>query len=72
MDDLQEKYNELDEIESTLRILIDGITNEDYIYQLQEIMYQAQNEKDEIEPELQEIYAREDNEMNYQYERSVI
>ena len=72
MDNLQEKYNELDEIESTLRILIDGITNEDYIYQLQEIMYQAQNEKDEIEPELQEIYAREDNEMNYQYERSVI
>ena len=49
-----------------------GITDEDYKYELQEIMYRAQNDKEEIEPVLQRMYDRAEREMNYQYERSVI
>ncbi len=70
--ELQDKYDELDNIENTIRNLIDEITDKDYIAQLQETMYQAQNEKEEIEPRLQEMYDKEEQEMNYQYERSVI
>lgn len=65
--DLQEKYDELDNIESTLRILIDDIDDIDYIEQLQEIMFQAQNEKEEIEIKLQELYDREEKEQQREY-----
>ena len=70
--DLIERYDELDNIESTLRILIDEITDKDYISQLQEIMYQAENEKAEVEDDLEKENEQEINEMNYQYERNVI
>jgi len=57
--DLQDKYDELDNIISTLRILIDDLTDKEYIGQLQSIQYQAQDELDEIEPKLQEEYDKE-------------
>lgn len=68
--DIQERYDELDNIESTLRILIDEITDRDYIEQLQETMFQAQNEKEELEEQLQEQYDREERQQNYEYENS--
>lgn len=68
--DIQERYDELDNIESTLRILIDEITDRDYIEQLQETMFQAQNEKEELEEQLQEQYDREERKQNYEYEKS--
>lgn len=68
--ELQDRYDELDNIENTIRNLIDEITDEDFIAQLQETMYQAQNEKEEIEPRLQEMYDAETQETNYEYERS--
>jgi hypothetical protein len=68
--DIQERYDELDNIESTLRILIDEITDRDYIEQLQETMFQAQNEKEELEEQLQEQYDREERQQNYEYEKS--
>lgn len=70
--DLQDRYDELDNIENSIRLLIDEITDRDYIEQLQEIMYQAQKEKEEIEPRLQEEYNKEEREMKYLYERSAI
>jgi len=72
MQELQDRYDELEDIEDTLRCLIDKISDKDYIEQLQEIMYQVQNEKEEIAPQLQEMYEAEEREMNYSYERSVI
>jgi predicted nucleic acid-binding Zn-ribbon protein len=68
--DIQERYDELDNIESTLRILIDEITDRDYIEQLQETMFQAQNEKEELEEQLQDQYDREERKQNYEYEKS--
>lgn len=68
--DIQERYDELDNIESTLRILIDEITDRDYIEQLQETMFQAQNEKEELEEQLQDQYDREERQQNYEYENS--
>ena len=70
--DLQEKYDELDNIITTLDSLIEDITDQNYIDQLRETLYQAQDEIEEIEPLLQEKYDREERELEYEYERSVI
>lgn len=65
--DLQERFDELDNIVSTLRVLRDEITDKDYIEQLDLIKYQAMNEMDEINNQLEEEYDREQREMDRQY-----
>lgn len=70
--ELQDKYDELDNIISTLRILIDDLTDKEYIEQLQLIQYQAQDELDEIEPILQEEYDREEKQQMQEYIKSVL
>jgi ElaB/YqjD/DUF883 family membrane-anchored ribosome-binding protein len=69
--DLQDKYDELDNIITTLDSLIDEITDRDYIDQLREIKWQAENELEEVSKDLREEYDREERQMNYDYERSV-
>lgn len=70
--DLQERYDELDNIDRSLDVLIDDITDKYFIDALNEIRYEAQNEMKEIEPKLQEQYDREEQELENEYWRSVI
>lgn len=70
--DLQDRYDELDNIESTLRILANEITDKHYKEIFLETMYEAQQEKEQIEPKLQEMYDEEERELEQEYERSVI
>lgn len=70
--DLQERYDELDNIVSSIDILVDDISDKEYIDMLNEIKFNAQNEKEEIEEKLKEEYEREERQMNYEYERSRI
>lgn len=70
--DIQERYDELDNIISSLNLLIDEITDRDYIDQLREIKYQAENEIEEVEKQLRAEQEKEYKGINYQYERSVI
>ena len=65
--DLQERFDELDNIVSTLRVLRDEITDKDYIEQLDLIKYQAMNEMDEINNQLEEEYDREQREMEKEF-----
>ena len=65
--DLQERFDELDNIVSTLRVLRDEITDKDYIEQLDLIKYQAMAEMDEINNQLEEEYDREQKEMDRQF-----
>ena len=65
--DLQERYDELDNIERTLRSLIDDIEDEYYIERLQEIMYEAQNKKEEVEEKLLAENKEEKKAMNKEY-----
>lgn len=67
MDDLQDRYDELEDIEITLRRLADDVTDEEYKEIFQELMYKAQSEKEEIEPRLQEMYDAEDREREREY-----
>jgi hypothetical protein len=64
---LQERFDELDNIVSTLRVLRDEITDKDYIEQLDLIKYQAMDEMDKINSQLEEEYDREQKEMDRQF-----
>lgn len=70
--DLQEKYDELENIISSLDLLIDELYSKEYIEELQFIKYKAIDEKEELEPELIKMQEKEENEINLQYERGRI
>ena len=65
----QERYDELDNIVSSIDMLVDDIKDKYYIDVLNEIKFEAQNELEEIEEELQKEQEAEEREMNYQFER---
>lgn len=67
MDELQDRYDELDNIESVLRVLTNEIEDEGYKDILMDIMFKAQNEKEEIEPRLQAMYDAEERQLNKEY-----
>lgn len=68
--EFQERYDELDNIVSSINILVDEISDKIYIDMLNEIKFEAQNELEEIEERLQEENEKEQKEMNYDFERS--
>lgn len=70
--DYQSKYDELDNIVSTLRMLVNEITDKNYIDALNEVMFEAQDEMSEVEEKLQKEYEAEEREMNRQYQMSRI
>ena len=70
--ELQDRYDELYNLISSLSSLIDELTDKNYIEQLELIQYEAQNEFEEVSEQLSAEQEREYAEMNYQYERSVI
>lgn len=72
LDELRDRYDELDNIISSIRILTKEITDKNYIEQLELIQYEAQNELDEIEPQIQKLEEEEEREINREYERSKI
>ena len=72
LEELRNKYDELDNIISSIKILTKEITDKNYIEQLELIQYEAQDELDEIEPQIQKLEEEEEREINREYERSVI
>lgn len=72
LEELRNKYDELDNIISSIRILTKEITDKNYIEQLELIQYEAQNELDEIEPQIQKLEEEEEREINREYESSKI
>ncbi len=70
--DLQDRYDELYNLISSLDSLMNELTDKNYIEQLELIKFEAQNELEEVSEQLSAEQEREYAEMNYQYERSVI
>lgn len=70
--DLQERYDELENIIFTIRILIDDLTNKDYIEQLKVIQAQALEELEEVDFQLQKEYYKEYNLQLNTYFKSVL
>lgn len=70
--ELQDRYDELNNLISSINWLMDELTDKNYIEQLELIKFEAQNEFKEVSEQLSAEQEREYAEMNYQYERSVI
>ena len=68
----QDRYDELDNIVRTLDILVDDINDKYYIDLINDVKFEAENELEEVAEKLQEEQRREEMQMNYEYERSVI
>ena len=70
--DYQDRYDELDNIVRTLDILVDDINDKYYIDLINDIKYEAENELEEVAEKLEEEQKREERQLEYEYERSVI
>lgn len=66
----QERFDELDNIVSSIDLLVSEISNQYYIEMLNVLKYEAQDELEEVAKLLLEEQEREEREMNYQFERS--
>lgn len=72
INDIQDRFDELDNIVRTLDILVDDINDKYYIDLINDIKYEAENELEEVAEKLEEEQRREEMQMNYEYERSVV
>lgn len=70
--DTQDRYDELDNIVRTLDILVDDINDKYYIDLINDIKFEAENELQEVSEKLEEEQRREERQLEYEYERSVI
>ena len=70
--DYQDRYDELDNIVRTLDMLVEDLNDKYYIDWINDIKYEAENELAEVAEKLEEEQKREERQMNYEYERSVI
>lgn len=68
----QDRYDELDNIVRTLDILVDDINDKYYIDLINDIKFEAENELQEVSEKLEEEQKREERQLEYEYERSVI
>ena len=70
--DLQERYEDLENLISTLEVLELEIKQEDILEDIRILRYSYEDEKEELEAKIAEEQEKEEREMDYQYERSVI
>ena len=70
--DYQDRYDELDNIINSIDILIDEISDKDYIDRLNEIKFEAENELEEVSEKLEEEQKREERQQEKNYWKEVI
>lgn len=69
---IQDRYDELDNLISTIDLLLYDIESKDIKEDLEYIKYNYLNEKEELEDRLVELQEEEERQANYEYERSVL
>ena len=70
--DIYERYDELDNIVTTLRYLAEEIKDKNYKETFDEIRYEAQDELEEVEEQIYEIEKAEQKELEREYDRERI
>lgn len=70
--DIQNRYDELDNLISTIDNLLYKTESKDIKEDLEYIKYNYLNEKEELEDRLVELQEEEERQANYEYERSVL
>ena len=72
IDELRDRYDKLDNIISSIRILTKEIKDKDYIERLEIIEFEAQDELDEITPRIEQLEEEEEKELENEYNRERI
>ena len=72
MMDYQDRFDELDNIISSIDILIDEISDRDYIERLNEIKFEAENELEEVSEKLEKEQRREEMQQERDYWKEAI
>ena len=72
IDELRDRYDELDNTISSIRILTKEIKDKDYIEKLKIIEFEAQDELDEITPRIEQLEEEEEKELENEYNRERI
>lgn len=70
--ELQDRYDELQDVTDTIKALINRINDKSIIEDLRNIQIDADNEIKEIKPKLYEQYEKEERELENQYWRDAI
>lgn len=70
--DYQDRYDELDNIISSIDILVDEISDKDYKDRLNEIKFDAQDEKEKVEKRLEEEKEEEGKQQEKEYLKEAI
>lgn len=70
--ELQGRYDELDNLISSLNSLINELTDKNYIEQLELIKYEAQNEFEEVSEQLEELREQEEKVQEREYWEAVV
>lgn len=70
--DYQDRYDELDNLIRNLGVIVDELTDKDYVDRLNEIKYEAQNEKDDIGKILEDEIKRGEKQQEFDYWRNAI
>lgn len=68
----QDRYDELENIDNTLGMLVDEITDKYYIDMLNELRFEAQDELKEVSEKLYEEEKAEQEELENEYNRGRI
>lgn len=72
MMEFQDKYDDLDNLESSLQILVYETLDKDYREELEDMLTRVQIDKEEIEPKVQEMQEREYKEQEREYWREAL
>lgn len=72
IDELRDRYDELDNIISSIQLLTTEIKDKDYIEKLEIIEFDAQDELDEIIPRIEQLEEEEEKELENEYNRERI
>lgn len=70
--ELQDRYDELDNLINSLSSLMDELTDKNYIEQLELIKYEAQNEFEDVSEQLQKQREQEERQGEKEYWEAVV
>lgn len=70
MSDIQDRYDELDNLISTINCLITETTSRDIIEDLKEFKLNYIEEKQNLEYKISKFERQEERDLNYEFERS--
>lgn len=70
--DLQDRYDDLENLESSLQVLLDETIDKDYKEELEDMLTRVQIDKEAIEPKVQEMQEREYKEQEREYWREAL